>query len=126
MDKGKRTCLVCASLHEDRDHILRCPSADRNQWRHKLLTTLSDACTTNHTYELLKILLMEAVRQWLYPGQQTHNTPHWEHYAPELRPLIEAQTRIGWRQLFNGRFSHQWAYIQHTFVQYSESLTKHE
>ena len=75
MDQGKRTCPCCTSDHEDRDHILRCPSAARNQWRHKLLTTLNEACITHHTYEPLKNLLLEAVRQWLYPGQEPHPAP---------------------------------------------------
>ena len=112
MDQGKRTCPCCTSAHEDRDRILRCPSAAHNQWRHKLLTTLTEACITHHTYEPLKNLLLEAVRQWLYPGQEPHQAPQGEHYALELRSLIAAQTRIGWPQLFNGRFSRNWADIQ--------------
>ena len=31
MDKGHRTCPCCHSLHEDRVHILRCPSDNRNK-----------------------------------------------------------------------------------------------
>ena len=117
MDKGKRTCPSCASLHEDRDHILRCPSAERNKWRHKLLTTLTDVCTTHHTYRPLQDLLLEAVRQWLYPEPLLHNTlPQGGNYPMELRSLIDAQTRIGWRQLFNGRFCQQWADIQNTHL----------
>ncbi len=112
MNQGKRTCPCCTSAHEDRNHLLRCPSAARNQWRHKLLTTLNEACITHHTYEPLKNLLLEAVRQWLYPGQEPHPAPQGEHYALELRSLIEAQTRICWRQLFNGRFCRHWADIQ--------------
>jgi hypothetical protein len=112
MDQGKRTCPCCTSAHEDRDHILRCPFAARNQWRHKLLTTLSEACITHHTYEPLKILLLEAVRQWPYPGREPHHAPRGEHYALELHSLIDAQTRIGWRQLFNERLCRHWADIQ--------------
>jgi hypothetical protein len=55
---------------------------------------------------------LEAVRQWFYPGQEPHPAPQGEHYALELHSLIEAQTRIGWRQLFNGRFCRHWADIQ--------------
>ena len=42
------------------------PSSEQNKWRHKLLTTLSNACTTHHTYKPLKQLLMDSVRLWLY------------------------------------------------------------
>ena len=116
MDKGKRTCPCCPSLKEDRDHILRCPSGERNRWRHKLLTKLSDTCTTHHTYAPLQTLLLDAVRQWLFPGQDTPDYPQCDQYAVELHPLINTQTRIGWRQLFNGRFSKQWEDIQNTHL----------
>jgi hypothetical protein len=116
MDKGKHTCPCCTSLQEDRDHILRCPSADRNKWRHQFLATLYDACVTNHTYVPLQALLLEAIRQWLYPGQDLNNVPQTVHYAQELTPLINAHTRIGWRQLFNGRFCQHWADIQTTHL----------
>ena len=118
MDEGQRTFPCCASLHhEDRDHILRCPSAERNRWHRNLLTTLANACTTNHTYEPLKDLLLAAVRQWLYPEPESNDTiPQRENYALELQPLIDAQTRIGWRQLFNGRFCQHWADLQNTHL----------
>jgi hypothetical protein len=37
-------------------------------------------------------------------------------YAAELHPLIRTQTRIGWRQMFNGRFCKQWGDIQSTHL----------
>lgn len=116
MDKGKRTCPCCQSPTEDRDHILRCPTAERNRWRHTLLTKLSDACTTHHTYEPLKILLLDAVRKWLYPGSATYDYPQCDQYEIELHPLINTQTRLGWRQMFNGRFCNQWEDIQNTHL----------
>ena len=82
-----------------------------------MLTTLTNVCTTHHTYGPLQDLLLEAVRQWLYPGPVSHDTfPQGGNYALELRPLIHAQTRIGWRHLFNGRFCQQWADIQNTHL----------
>jgi hypothetical protein len=95
MDSGHRTCPCCPSTSEDRDHILRCPAAERNQWKHKLLSDLSSACTTHHTYEPLKKLLLDAVRKWLYPGQDLYDIPQCTEYANELHPLIRTQTRIG-------------------------------
>jgi hypothetical protein len=112
LDNGTRTCPCCPSPHEDRDHILRCPAPDRNKWRQKFLTKLSDICTTQHTYEPLKKLLIDAFRQWLYPGQEESDEPQCENYAAEMHVLIETQARIGWRQLFNGRFCKQWSEIQ--------------
>jgi hypothetical protein len=112
MDKGKRTCPCCECTHEDREHILRCPAADRNQWRGKLMKALSNTCDTNHTYGPLKALLLDAVRMWLYPDDYLHAAPQCEQYAVELHCLIRTQTKIGWRHLFNGRFCKQWGDIQ--------------
>ena len=112
LDKGQRTCPCCPSTNEDRDHIMRCPSSDRNKWRHKLLTTLSNACPTHHTYEPLKQLLLDSVRLWLYSGQEQDRVPNCDQYAVELHSLIISQTCIGWRQLFNGRLSSEWGEVQ--------------
>ena len=116
LDNGKRTCPCCQHHHEDRDHILRCPAPERNQWRQKLLKKLSEVCTKQHTYEPLKKLLIDAVRLWLYPGQEPHDEPQGEEYADELHSLIDTQARIGWRQLFNGRFCKQWCDLQNVHL----------
>ena len=118
LDAGKRTCPCCTSTHEDRDHILRCPAPSRNVWRHKLLSKLSDTCISHHTYEPLRQLLLDATRQWLYSGtaNQPDDIPQCEQYPEELHPLIRAQTSIGWRQLFNGRFCQHWGDIQNSHL----------
>ena len=105
-------------MHEDRDHILRCRAVSHNVWRHKLLEKLSDTCIVHHTYEPLCTLLLDATRKWLYSGNdnQPDDIPQCEQYSKELRPLIRAQTQIGWRQLFNGRFCLQWGEIQNSHL----------
>ena len=113
LDNGKRTCPCCTSLQEDRDHIMRCQSAARSRWRRELMVKLSEACAKHHTYEPLKRLLLTAVRQWLYPEENPlDEPPHCDRYEEELHPLIRTQTKIGWRQIFNGRFCQQWSDIQ--------------
>ena len=116
IDKGHRTCPCCQSPKEDRDHILRCPDPERQQWRQTLIKKISETCRKQHTYAPLQKLLLDAVTQWLYPGQEPHDEPQCANYADELQPLIEAQTRIGWRQLFNGRFCKQWSEIQNVHL----------
>ena len=113
MDKGMRTCPCCACTHEDHDHILRCPSSARDSWRAKLLDQLSSACGKHHTYAPLQALLLNAVRQWLYQdGNLPDAVPQCDDYAEELHSLIRVQTKIGWRQLFNGRFCLHWSNLQ--------------
>jgi hypothetical protein len=47
-----------------------------------------------------------------------HGRPHTtyivscQRHSPELHLLIRRQNQIGWRQLFNGRFSEEWSRIQ--------------
>ncbi len=116
LDRGTRRCPCCPSPQEDRDHILRCPSAARNQWRHTFLDKLSEACVIHHTYAPLQQLLLEALRRWLDPDQPPHDQVQISPYPVKLHPLIQAQNCIGWRQLFNGRFCQQWGDIQNDYL----------
>ena len=110
LDKGNRPCPCCDDLMEDRDHILRCPAPARNRWRHAFLQSVAAYCVTQHTYPPLQALLMDALRQWLYssPTNPTYE-PDRAHYPQHFHILIVAQSRIGWRQVFNGRFSTEWS-----------------
>jgi hypothetical protein len=54
LDKGTRTCPKCVESNEDRDHILRCPTAARNQWRHALLQSVEDYCVMQYTFPQCK------------------------------------------------------------------------
>ncbi|KAI2494428.1 hypothetical protein MHU86_20111 [Fragilaria crotonensis] len=116
MDKGKRTCPCCLSLHEDRDHILRCPTVARTSWRHKFLTKLAETCDNHYTYGPLRDLLLEAFRQWLDPDNPPLVQLPLDRYPVALHPLLATQNSIGWRQLFNGRFSQQWADLQNNHL----------
>ena len=46
-------------------------------------------------------------------GQEQYDqVPKCDQYVVGLQLLIISQTCIGWRQLFNGRFSSDWAEVQ--------------
>jgi hypothetical protein len=111
-DNGKRLCPCCRHPHETRDHILRCPAPARNRWRHSFLTSLDGFCSETNTAPGLKQLLLDIIREWLYCDQAEDFQPDLAHQPPLLHVLIQQQTAIGWRQLFNGRFSEQWRVIQ--------------
>jgi hypothetical protein len=115
-DNGKRLCPCCRHPQETRDHILRCPAPMRNKWRHSFLTSLDTFCLKTPTAPPLRTLLLEAVRAWLYHGTDEAYTPDISHYPTSLRSLIMQQNAIGWRQLFNGRFSVQWSIIQDEYL----------
>ena len=105
LDKGKRTCPQCDESREDRDHILRCPAVSRNKWRHAFLTAVTNYCVMHFTFPPMQTLLMDVLCQWLYTDSAAEYEPNRTQYPQRLHALIAAQNRIGWRQLFKGRFS---------------------
>lgn len=111
-DQGQRTCPCCRALTEDRDHILRCPTPEREKWRTTFIRKIEEACNKRHTYMPLKMLLLNALKKWLYPGSTPHDEPQCVDYGEDMHQLIAEQTRLGWRQIFNGRFSQQWSELQ--------------
>ena len=115
MDKGRRCCPCCSHPIETRDHILRCPHPSRNKWRHAMLTDIQDTFGTLHfTYPPLLSLLLDTVREWMYHDEASkiEYTVDYCRYMPELHLLIRQQNKIGWRQMFQGRFSLEWSRIQ--------------
>ena len=122
MDKGSRTCPCCDEINENRDHILRCPAVSRNQWRHALLEEVSTFCSSECTFPPLQSLLLDVLRQWLYCDTTTIYEPTVDNYPQHLHKLINLQTRIGWSQMFNGRFCTEWSEIQDAYY-YRERAT---
>jgi hypothetical protein len=47
-----------------------------------------------------------------YVRPTTVFTVSYQQYSPELHLLIRQQNQIGWRQLFQGRFSDEWSRLQ--------------
>ena len=109
-DKGHRTCPSCPHGHEDRDHILRCLSPSRQEWRDDFLSSISAFCTSSDTDCHLGNLLCTSFKLWFLSDHDITIDPL--SYPLSFRRLVMQQNRIGWRQLFNGRFSNEWARIQ--------------
>jgi hypothetical protein len=68
LDKGQLTCPCCVEIIEDCDHVWRCPAVARNKWRHAFLQTVASFCVVQHSYPPIQLLLMDALRKWLYSG----------------------------------------------------------
>ena len=96
---------VLAHSTEDRDHILQCPSPPRHTWRLSLLTAVEEYCIVEHTLYPLQVLLLDVLRGWLFPNTVPKFPPKPEQYPTIITEIIATQERIGWRQLFSGRFS---------------------
>jgi hypothetical protein len=122
-DTGNRPCPKCKHITEDRDHILRCPHPTRQQWR----TTLMNAITQFHcnmaTSPLLRHVLSEALQQWFHLDSPDVISPIL--FPQDVRRLIHQQNEIGWRQLFNGRFSGEWVRLQDDYYYNHRRHTKY-
>ena len=68
---------------------------------------------------LLSGLLLEGIRQWFTSESDIHLCP--EAFHPSLRSIIYQQNRIGWGQLFLGRFGISWSSHQQGYSCHHQS-----
>jgi hypothetical protein len=106
-------CPTCANCpHEDRYHIMQCGAQSRDNWRAETITVLEHWCKQLNTEPGLALVLVTGISQWLN-GQDTMSP---EDFPPKYNQLVSQQNDIGWRQLFNGRMSTEWARIQDDYI----------
>ena len=109
-DSGHRQCPVCDSTQEDRDHILRCPSPSRAAWRSRFWQAIEKFHQQFDTHPLLRAVFRDALGAWFQsPDSEVVSSIL---YPAEVRELILQQNKIGWRQIFNGRFGYEWSRLQ--------------
>ena len=63
------------------------------------------------TRTILKTILLEGLGHYFQGGNKLEPSD----YPAKFRRLIRQQNRIGWAQIFSGRFSKLWARHQHSF-----------
>ena len=115
-DRGNRVCPRCSTTAEDHDHILRCPHPTRHEWRHDFSRTLDDFLSGCDTHPILHTLLGTAISHWFHSNSDIQVDPN--DYAEEVRPLIQQQNLIGWRQIFQGRFATTWSTVQERYYRH--------
>ena len=113
-DGGSRKCPACASPQEDFHHILHCPYETRVQWRRTFLRDLRDHFLRTETSPSLSHLLMEGLRQWFSSLSEIQLQP--DAFHPSLKSIIQQQNKIGWSQIFLGRFCTSWASHQQGYL----------
>ena len=76
------------------------------------MSSFADFCRKTQTDTELQMLLQIGWEQWvsLPDGVVTIQSAL---FSPRLSLLIKQQNLIGWRQLFNGRFSSEWSRVHH-------------
>lgn len=109
-NKHDGRCFACQQLWEDTNHVLNCPSDDREQARTQAFTILRQHFQKQHTPNVLTDLICDSMNNWI---QRRRIVPPQENNPDE--PIMQAitiafhsQKRIGWDQFFRGRLSTDW------------------
>ncbi|KAI2507325.1 hypothetical protein MHU86_7161 [Fragilaria crotonensis] len=113
-DGGTRRCVLCGSLGEDQFHILRCEHGNRLAWRNRFTTRLRDFFIQSNTSPMLSELMLDGIRKW-FSSSEKEIALNPDDYHASVRQIILHQNRIGWSQLFMGRFSVTWAQQQRQY-----------
>jgi hypothetical protein len=104
-------CPCCPHLCEDRDHVIRCPHSTRRTWRRQCLIAIRKRCDQLSTRPYLTEILLGALEAWFADSElRMPNLP------TLYNRLLYEQKAIGWRQVFNGRFSNEWAVLQDDYL----------
>eukprot|EP00980_Cylindrotheca_fusiformis_P027516 scaffold20799_cov73-Cylindrotheca_fusiformis.AAC.5 len=104
------TCPLCKSHPETNDHLYQCSADSVRSWRS---STLADLRVILEKWEAkygLVEVIMAGIQCALVPTDNSVLDP--SDFPETLHPLIASQNAIGWRHLFRGRASVQWATLQ--------------
>ena len=105
--KYPESCPSCEEPIETRDHLYACSGAQRLEWRQAFYQSLAKNLVELKTYDPLRELLVRALKAMI-EGEDVETI-----VVPEgLEALAAAQSAIGWKELFKGRLSNQWAKYQ--------------
>ena len=113
-DTGIRKCPGCQQADETRDHILRCSYPKYQAWREQFKKAMQDFHDKNRTSPLLITVWNETLEDWFSAtSEEVEVSPIL--FPRAVRQVILQQNRIGWRQIFNGRFAKEWAQVQDVY-----------
>jgi hypothetical protein len=96
----------------DQDHLICCHHPTCAAWRADLLQNIRTPSEHLKTDPVLLDILMEALYAWLH----SNPPPNPATYPAAYRQLVSEQTTLGWRQLFNGRWSTEWSRLHGQFI----------
>jgi hypothetical protein len=120
-DKRRQMCPSCGTAKEDRDHVIQCTDTTRQTIRQEMLQLITTRCDDYHTDPKITRLLLDCINGWIGADDSYAYQVDFEAYPCEFHKVIKQQNRIGWRQLFNGRYSKHWAMLQEEY--YSRMAT---
>ena len=100
-------CPVCGRHLEDNSHVIQCPYPSRAQWRQRTLDKLAKYDNPDSDPVLID-LLQDGLRRY----HQKLEPPSEVDYPAEYQQVVREQTKIGWNQIYKGRWSQKWAILQ--------------
>eukprot|EP00980_Cylindrotheca_fusiformis_P020836 scaffold7832_cov103-Cylindrotheca_fusiformis.AAC.3 len=105
------TCPLCSSHPESNDHLYQCHSDSvRTSWRSSTLADIRAVLDKwDAKYGSVEVL-MAGIQCAFDPSEASTLDP--SAFPTSLHLLIASQNAIGWRHLFRGRASSQWATFQ--------------
>jgi hypothetical protein len=109
----RRPCPACGSADETRDHVIRCVGPSRSDWHREFWAAIEKFHVEHRTAPILIYVFHTVMEEWLHAEGDVVASPIL--YPLEDRQLITQQNAIGWRQIFYGRFSVEWARIQQAY-----------
>jgi len=107
-------CPSCGASREDRIHLFQCQATQREQWRTQFRRSLRDKCVKIGTCPTLTSLLLAGVQSVFDDTQLVV-----EHAGVGIQELAQEQDRLGWHQIFLGRFSRKWRILQSDYLRES-------
>ena len=80
-----------------------------------MLTIIGARCDKSYTDPDIKRLLLESIEGWMRAEDGVTYQVDPSTYPREFEKVIRHQNLIGWRQIFSGRYSHQWSTLQEAY-----------
>ena len=111
-------CLHCGET-EERDHLVQCSFAPHEKWRTELLSHLRATHDNPLTNPYLVDILIDGLHSWLH-----HSHIDTARYPRRYHQLINEQSAIVWRQIFNGHLSTQWRIRQDRYLRRGKFYTQ--
>jgi hypothetical protein len=116
------TCSSCKAHPECEAHLYQCP-ARRLVIETFLREDLSSFLEAQHTCPALAYILLDTLHNEVHGRAHAFQNRH-GGADPRFRELLQAQTNIGWSQLFQGRLVSHWALLQEDFLAANNSEFK--
>jgi hypothetical protein len=107
--KYSAQCPSCEELMETQEHLHKCLNPTREQWRNTFKETIKKVMQKyNSPYPMVQLWLAGITK-----GIEEDDNHMMQHeYDATLEAVKEAQKRIGWNQLLQGRMAKEWIVIQ--------------